>query len=125
MSVDAQTPDVTETDADREDAEAGSDGNEQAFEVRANISVIRCDEMPLSEQDQSDALDRIALALGDASDDTLTFICGVAPVEPLQERTGQVIEPAVPLRERECVACHIVTTLVEANQCPSCGNPFS
>lgn len=34
-------------------------------------------------------------------------------------------EPAVSLATKTCAACSVATTLLDAAQCPSCGNPFS
>ena len=57
---------------------------DDVFEVYASISVLRCDEKPLTEKDRDETLDRIALAIGDASDDSYTFIALVSPaVTPL------------------------------------------
>lgn len=34
-------------------------------------------------------------------------------------------EASTALASKKCVACHVLTTQLDANQCPMCGNPFT
>lgn len=64
-------------------AEAVQAELDRAFEVYAEITVVRCDERPLDEGDREEVVDILAAAICDASDLTFTFVAlSLGPKEP-------------------------------------------
>jgi hypothetical protein len=41
-----------------------------------------------------------------------------------EEEEEEVVEEGAVATSKECSACHVDTTQMDANQCPLCGNPF-
>ena len=44
--------------------------------------------------------------------------------EIMSAEQEEVAEKEAVATSKECTACHVATTQMDANQCPMCGNPF-
>lgn len=124
MSVDDQTPDVSgdvegaeEEGPPTEGVEGPTVTEEAAPSVEAEgLATEEGEEEGVATEEASNA-ERAELAAAHAEI--------ASEEEDASNEADGPAEPAASRATKTCVACSVDTTLLDAPQCPSCGNPFS